>query len=66
FTQTVYAPILPELGEALQTTPLLINLSISIFTFVLAFMQIVYGPLVDRSGRRRTLLLGLACYIGAS
>ena len=29
-------------------------------------MQIVYGPLVDRSGRRRTLLLGLACYIGAS
>ncbi|AHL76977.1 MFS transporter [Stutzerimonas stutzeri] len=66
FTQTVYAPILPELGEALQTTPFLINLSISIFTFVLAFMQIIYGPLVDRSGRRRCLLLGLACYVVAS
>ena len=66
FTQTVYAPILPELGEALATTPLLINLSISIFTFVLAFMQIVYGPLVDRSGRRRILLMGLAVYVGAS
>ena len=48
FTQTVYAPILPELGGALRTTPFLINLSISIFTLVLAFMQIIYGPLVDR------------------
>ena len=66
FTQTVYAPILPELGEALQTTPLLINLSISIFTFVLAFMQIVYGPLVDRTGRKPTLLVGLGIYIVAS
>lgn len=66
FTQTVYAPILPELGAALATTPLLINLSISIFTFVLAFMQIVYGPLVDRRGRRGVLLAGLAVYIVAS
>lgn len=66
FTQTVYAPILPELGGALCTTPFLINLSISIFTLVLAFMQIIYGPLVDRSGRKRTLLAGLAIYIVAS
>ncbi len=66
FTQTVYAPILPELGAALATTPLLINLSISIFTFVLAFMQIVYGPLVDRRGRKNILLMGLVCYVGAS
>ena len=66
FTQTVYAPILPELGGALRTTPFLINLSISIFTLVLAFMQIIYGPLVDRSGRKLTLLAGLAIYIVAS
>jgi len=66
FTQTVYAPILPELGGALRTTPFLINLSISIFTLVLAFMQLIYGPLVDRSGRKRTLLAGLAIYIVAS
>lgn len=66
FTQTVYAPILPELGGALRTTPFLINLSISIFTLMLAFMQIIYGPLVDRSGRKRTLLAGLAIYIVAS
>lgn len=66
FTQTVYAPILPELGAALRTTPFLINLSISIFTLVLAFMQIIYGPLVDRTGRKRTLLVGLAIYIVAS
>ncbi|MBA1273466.1 MFS transporter [Stutzerimonas azotifigens] len=66
FTQTVYAPILPELGAALDTTPFLINLSISIFTLTLAFMQIVYGPLVDRAGRKRTLLAGLGIYVVAS
>lgn len=66
FTQTVYAPILPELGSALSTTPFLINLSISIFTLVLAWMQIVYGPLVDSRGRRPILLLGLAIYVAAS
>ncbi|MDI9749936.1 MFS transporter [Stutzerimonas stutzeri] len=51
---------------AQRATPFLINLSISIFTLVLAFMQIIYGPLVDRSGRKRTLLAGLAIYIVAS
>lgn len=29
-------------------------------------MQIVYGPLVDRRGRKRILLLGLAIFVGAS
>ncbi|GAB2792958.1 MFS transporter [Halomonas shantousis] len=66
FTQTIYAPILPELAQSLNTSHLLINLSISIFTFFMAMMQIVYGPLTDRVGRRRVLLAGVAIYILAS
>ncbi len=59
FTQTIYTPILPEVREAFATSSFLINLTISIFTFFLAMMQIVYGPLTDRKGRRTVLLGGI-------
>lgn len=45
---------------------MVINLTISIFTVVLAGMQLVYGPLVDSRGRRAMLLPGVALYAAAS
>lgn len=66
FTQTVYVPILPELQDTLATSQLLINTSISVFTFVIAFMQILYGPLTDTWGRKKVLLPGIALYVAAS
>ena len=66
FTQTIYAPVLPEIREYFNTSYFLINLSISIFTVFLSVMQMIYGPLTDMKGRRNTLLLGLCIYIGAS
>lgn len=66
FTQTIYAPILPEIQTGFQTSQFLVNMSISIFTMVLAVMQIVYGPLTDAKGRRKILLPGIAVYILAS
>ena len=62
-TQTIYTPILPEVRSHFQTTPFLINLSISIFTIFLALMQIVYGPLVDRRGRRVVLVPAIVLYV---
>lgn len=66
FTQTIYIPILPEVQKTFHTTPFLINQSISIYTLVLALMQMVYGPLADKIGRKKVLLLGIALYIFAS
>lgn len=66
FTQTIYIPILPEVQKAFHTTPFLINQSISIYTLVLALMQMVYGPLADRWGRKIVLLIGLAFYLLSS
>jgi len=66
FTQTIYTPILPEVRAAFATSSFLINLTISIFTFFLAMMQIIYGPLTDRKGRRTVLLFGLSIYVAAS
>lgn len=66
FTQTIYIPILPEVQKAFHTTPFLINQSISIYTLVLALMQLVYGPLADQWGRRKVLFAGLILFILAS
>ncbi|MBL0387153.1 MFS transporter [Tumebacillus sp. ITR2] len=66
FTQTIYTPLLPEVQTELHTTQLLINLTISVFTVVLALMQIVYGPLTDLKGRRYVLLPGIALYVLAT
>ncbi|KDE46181.1 hypothetical protein DI43_15735 [Geobacillus sp. CAMR12739] len=63
FTQTIYTPILPEVREAFATSSFLINFTISIFTFFLAMMQIVYGPLTDRKGRRTVLLGGIGNFL---
>jgi multidrug resistance protein len=66
FTQTIYTPILPEVTEQMHTTPFVVNLTISIFTFFLALMQMIYGPLTDTKGRRKVLLFGVSVYILAS
>ncbi|GIM45159.1 MFS transporter [Collibacillus ludicampi] len=66
FTQTIYAPILPEIQSDFRTSQFLVNLSISIFTIFLALMQMIYGPLTDTKGRRTVLLPGIALYVAAS
>lgn len=66
FTQTVYTPILPDLPARFGTSLFVVNLTISIYTVVLAVMQLVYGPLVDRRGRRAVLLPAVALYVLAS
>jgi predicted MFS family arabinose efflux permease len=66
FTQTIYAPILHEIGTDFKTSQFLVNMSISIFTMVLAAMQMIYGPLTDAKGRRKVLLPGIALYVLAS
>lgn len=66
FTQTIYTPILPEVTKDFGTSSFLVNLTISIFTFFLALMQMVYGSLTDTEGRRNVLLVGVSLYIAAS
>src|SRR3954453_8602207 len=66
FTQSIYTPLLPQVKQQFQTTEYVVNLTISIFTVVMAFMQIVYGPLTDNVGRRKILIPGVVVYIAAS
>ncbi|WP_186809688.1 MFS transporter [Paenibacillus polysaccharolyticus] len=66
FTQTLYSPLLPELANKLQTSQDAVNLSIAIYPIFFACMQLVYGPLLDRYGRRKMLLIGFMFYVCAT
>ncbi|WP_232324901.1 MFS transporter [Halobacillus mangrovi] len=63
FTQTIYTPSLSEVGHFFTANPLMVNLTISLYTIILAFSQFIIGPLSDKRGRRRTLLPGLLIFL---
>ncbi len=62
----LYLPVLPQLGRALRTTDALAQLTMSMCMVGLAFGQLLAGPLSDRVGRRRPLIMGVATYAVAS
>ncbi len=66
FTQTIYSPLLPELARRLQASQDAVNLTIAIYPIFFACMQLVYGPLMDRFGRRKLLLIGFMFYVCAT
>jgi DHA1 family bicyclomycin/chloramphenicol resistance-like MFS transporter len=67
FSQTVYTPSLVQLEQYFQVNTLLINLTISLFTAILAISNFVVGPIADRWGRRAALLPGLLMFsLGAA
>ncbi|EOR07844.1 multidrug effflux MFS transporter [Acinetobacter genomosp. 15BJ] len=59
----IYLPAFPLLAESFATTPGHIQLTLSVFLIGLAIGQGIYGPLLDRFGRRNPLLIGIAVFI---
>lgn len=59
FAQNIYTPILPMIQNSFQTSLYLVNVTVSLFTFVLAIMQLIYGPLIDTKGRKSVLIPSL-------
>ncbi|HJV36434.1 multidrug effflux MFS transporter [Geomonas sp.] len=59
----MYLPAFPQIARDLNVPLGTVQLSISAFLFGSAGGQLFYGPLADRFGRRRPLLLGLGLYI---
>lgn len=62
----VYLPALPALRDDLDVTPALAQLTLTACLVGLAAGQLVIGPLSDRFGRRRPLLVGLGVYVVAA
>ncbi|PFE06484.1 MFS transporter [Bacillus sp. AFS023182] len=59
FAQNIYTPILPMIQNSFHTSLYHANVTVSIFTFVLAIMQLIYGPFIDTKGRKYILIPSL-------
>jgi len=63
FSIDMYLPAFPQIANDLHTTIGNVSLSVSVYFLGFAFGQIIYGPLLDRFGRKRPLYAGLILYI---
>ncbi|NLQ17864.1 Bcr/CflA family multidrug efflux MFS transporter [Marinomonas sp. M1K-6] len=57
-----YLPSIPTISKSLNTDIGLIQLTLSIYLLVFAFMQILFGPISDAIGRRKVVVGGLAVF----
>ena len=66
FSIDMYLPGFPAIAEHLHTTVAHVSLSLSSFFIGISAGQFLYGPLLDRFGRKRPLYIGLIAYLLAS
>lgn len=66
FSIDMYLPGFDSIAHSLQTTVAHIQLSLTSFFVGIASGQILYGPLLDRFGRKIPLIVGLVIYIVTS
>ena len=59
----LYLPVLPALTRDLGTSTSMAQLTITACLIGLALGQVIAGPLSDRYGRRRPLLVGLCAFV---
>jgi len=66
FAIDLYLPAFSQIAEDFGTSPAKVSLSVSSYFIGMAIGQILYGPLLDRFGRKRPLYGGLIIFIIAS
>ncbi|MDB5251635.1 MAG: multidrug effflux transporter [Flaviaesturariibacter sp.] len=62
----MYLPAFPAIARDLATTTARISLSLSSFFIGISFGQLLYGPILDRFGRKKPIYFGLGLYILSS
>jgi len=66
FSIDMYLPGFPAIAKDLHTTVAKVSLSLSGFFIGISAGQLLYGPLLDRFGRKKPLYIGLVVYIISS
>ncbi|WP_375657238.1 multidrug effflux MFS transporter [Bartonella sp. CM120XJJH] len=59
----IFLPALGEMRQYYQVTQSQIQSAVAVFLLALALGQLIYGPLSDNFGRKKTLLLGLFLWL---
>ena len=62
----MYLPAIPYLKQLWNQPLMTVNLTLICFFLTYCFFMLVYGPVSDRFGRRRPLLVGVGIFIVAS
>lgn len=62
----LYLPAMPKMGEHLNTSDAMVQLTITIFFFSYAIGMLLWGPMSDKYGRKRPLVVGFLLYCLAS
>ncbi|MFJ2402937.1 Bcr/CflA family multidrug efflux MFS transporter [Streptomyces xanthochromogenes] len=62
----MYLPALPEVTDALRSPAATVQLTLTACLAGMALGQLVVGPMSDRWGRRRPLLIGMVVYVLAT
>lgn len=62
----MYLPALPEVTGALHAPASTVQLTLTACLVGMAFGQLVVGPMSDKWGRRRPLLIGMVVYVAAT
>lgn len=66
FSIDMYLPGFPAIARDLNTTVANVQLSLSSFFVGISIGQLLYGPLLDRYGRKKPLYFGLSLYLVSS
>ncbi|HKG67342.1 MAG TPA: multidrug effflux MFS transporter [Segetibacter sp.] len=66
FSIDMYLPGFPAIAADLNTTVAKVALSLSSFFIGISAGQMLYGPLLDRFGRKKPLYIGISIYLIAS
>lgn len=66
FSIDMYLPGFVDIAKDLGTTESSVSLSLSSFFIGISIGQLLYGPLLDKYGRKKPLYFGLALYVIAS
>ncbi len=66
FSIDMYLPAFPDIAKSLNTSVARVTLSLSSFFIGISAGQLLYGPLLERFGRKKPLYVGLCLYLVAS
>lgn len=66
FSIDMYLPAFPDIAKGLNTSVSQVMLSLSSFFIGISAGQLLYGPLLERYGRKKPLYAGICAYLLAS
>lgn len=66
FSVDMYLPGFPAIASEFGTSAAQVTLSLTSYFIGISLGQLLFGPIMDRFGRRKPLLLGLLVYIAAA